>query len=262
MTMLARPEAGEPEDRSTDHAQCGRLAAMAACGALGWHGSLVLDDYADAQMIAGAVAAQTPEDIRASDTYEDVLAAIDAGIVRGCYCIVGVNCNGFCVPTTWVTGITHWLTCYSDGSPQDVYNCWAATYETANLGTCHNAEMGTVWIWKEAATPPTPEPTPPHPQPEPEPPGPPAPQSVEDDDMAVLYQVTLGVPEGEGPGVWVAHGSSYVHVDQPSFQSYVAAGYKPIAIDLAQHEAFLAGLGRDPAPEPPQVSASESGAAT
>lgn len=142
---LAPPIPGIAEATSSDHAQCGRLACMAAMRPLGDNDDLAAPDNATAGQLVEAIATEEHQ-LRATAVYRDILQVVTAGIGAGMYPIVGVYCDANANPVNHATGINHWITVYStDGK---YMNSWENTFGVVDLEACHNPQMGTVLIGK------------------------------------------------------------------------------------------------------------------
>lgn len=140
---LAAPPLGISEANSTDHAMCGRLAALAAMYAVGFTGNLAAPDNATAEQLAAAV--NSHQGFHAVVKYDPVDQDIANALAAGAYPVVGVNCTPYAEPTANVTGIRHWVTAYS--TTGKIHNSWRPSYEIIDVIACHKKTgMGTVII--------------------------------------------------------------------------------------------------------------------
>lgn len=158
MTLTA-PVAAYSESGSTDHAQCGPLAAQAVVAALGVHVPVPSpgDDNENAGTMAGWInSLGNGLHALVVDMSVTPMSIIPPAVTAGQYVMVGVNCNGSAEPVNYVTGTRHWLAAYSVAG--DVLNVWLPSYERPDLDACHSSLMDSVVVWRDGPVPPTPAP--------------------------------------------------------------------------------------------------------
>ncbi len=162
MTSLLAPIAGPPESSLADHSLCGQLALSSVVRRLGGP-AVSAPDNATATELAGIVNGLGAgwHGLVSFDAPGILLGQV---IPQGRYLLVGVWCDGNANPVGYWTQTRHWLAAYGDAQQTPCYQCWTATYITADVNTdfARNPIVGCVIVWRDGVSP---FPAPPHPVP-------------------------------------------------------------------------------------------------